>query len=145
MMRRLSLRWFIFGLALSFIATNWQGTPTARAADGSIEPVPYPVLDVPGMWHDSNAALTEFVSASPVIDHIHITDMAYLRVGWVVKVDSEQMHITDLIEGGPGNPDTMVVDRAWGGTPYREHTSTTVIEAHTVTVDVWAQNVSDPS
>lgn len=138
------LRWCFFGLAVVLIATLLQDKPTTYAAGGSIMPNPYPVMFVPGMWNNSNVALTDSIPADPSYDHIRISDWTYLQAGWVVKVDSEQMLILRLIDGGYLNPDTMVVARNWGGTSVASHTSTTVVKAHTATIDIWAQGVSDP-
>jgi hypothetical protein len=143
-MRRPPLRWCFLGLAVFLVTTLSQGTWTTYAAAGSIVPSPSTTFNVPGMWHDSGAALTDWIPGSPIYDTIHITDQSYLRVGWVVKVDNEQMRIDQLIEGGYGHPDTMVVQRGWG-TPAAEHTATTNIQAKTVTVDIMAQDVSDPN
>jgi hypothetical protein len=143
-MRRLSLRWCFLGLAVFLVATLSQGTPTTYAAAGSIVPNPAAAYAVVGAaaWHNSNATLT--AAADPSAVNIQISDQSYLREGWVVKVDSEQMLIGQLVEGGYGNPDTMVVTRAQGGTSAAAHASGTVIQAKSITVDIWAQNVSDP-
>jgi len=144
-MRRLSLRWCFLGLAVFLVTTLSQGTPTTYAAAGSIVPNPAAAYAVVGAaaWHNSNATLT--AAADPSAVNIQISDQSYLREGWVVKVDSEQMLIGQLVEGGYGNPDTMVVTRAQGGTSAAAHASGTVIQAKSITVDIWAQDVSDPA
>jgi hypothetical protein len=145
-MMRQFIRWCLFGLIVTMTTTLGRGTSTVSADSAcptcAIAPSTIATFVVPGMYFYSNVSLTAPVSGSPFAQSIHITDMSYLREGWTVKVDSELMHIRQLIDGTSGNDDTMVVDRAQGGTAAADHTSTTIVQARTVTIDIMAQNVS---
>lgn len=122
-----------------------EGTPhPAYAAATWITPSPVNTFIVNGVMYGSGATLTEAISGQPNYVNIHISDQTYLREGWVVKVDHEKMLVRDLIEGGVGNPDTMVVFRGWEGTYSAAHAQNGVIKGPTVTVDIWAKDVSDP-
>ena len=146
-MRRPTLvRFCFFALLVVLIATFAQGRTRTYADSASIGGANSPYFDIPGLYFNSYASLTEAVPGSPFYQSIHITNMSSgcLRVGWTVKVDQELMLINQLIPGTSGNPDTMVVARAQGGTAAGQHTATTIVQTRALRVDIMAQNVSYP-
>jgi hypothetical protein len=80
-----------------------------------------------------------------------ISDQGCLRVGWTIQVQDtiisqpEWMLITQLTPGTPGNPDTIVVTRAQGGTTASAHAAGVSVQTRAVTIDIMAQNVSVPT
>ena len=147
-MKRLVLQCGLLGL-LSLLAVSFgvAAPRPVRAADSTVGPVTSAFI-VPGTWLASQVGIAAFVPASHSYsyDSIQITDQSYLRPGWIVKVGDEQMYVNELIEGGAGNPpppDIMRVWRGWNGTQAVAHNQGRPIEAHTVTVDIRAQNVID--
>jgi hypothetical protein len=72
----------------------------------------------PGFQQDSGATLANDVGIHQTV--IPITDQTQLRVGWTVRVDLELMYIEALTEG---SPDTMTVQRAYGGGTPSTHSS----------------------
>jgi hypothetical protein len=57
--------------------------------------------------------------------------------------DREHMLIEHLTDGGFGNPDTMVVQRGVNGSAPGSHLSGRPIKAHTVSVSIYANSVTD--
>jgi hypothetical protein len=72
----------------------------------------------PGWLQDSGATLANDVGIYQTV--IPITDQTQLRVGWTVRVDLELMYIQALTEG---SPDTMTVQRGYGGDTPSTHSS----------------------
>lgn len=145
-MRRPTLvRFCFFALLVILVTTFAQGKTRTNAASVSLGPDNSAYFVIPGMYFSSFATLTEAVPGSPFAQSIHITDMACLRVGWTVQVDSELMLINQLIPGTSGSPDTMVVTRGRGGTTAGQHGATAIVQTRAVTVAIMAQNVSVPT
>jgi len=134
-------------LLASLIALSVLGGPsTTFAADTSVTPTPSLIFFAQGTWTDSGATLAADVDASPSTTSILISDKNFLREGWTVKVDNESMLIEQLIDGGYGKPtppDTMVVQRGVNGSAPGFHPSGRPIKAHTVSVSIYANNVTD--
>jgi len=63
---------------------------------------------------------------------IPITDQSKLKVGWIARVDFERMLITGLTDG---SPDTMTVQRGYGGDSAIEHISGSRIFASGATLE----------
>jgi len=72
----------------------------------------------PGWLQDSGATLANDVGIYQTV--IPITDQSKLKVGWTVRVDLELMYIEALTDG---SPDTMTVQRAYGGDTPSTHDS----------------------
>jgi len=137
-----------FGLLVALIATFGQGRNRTDAASTAVAASNSAYIDVPGLFFNSYASLTQAVSASDT--SINITDAGCLRVGWTVRVQDtpttpELMLITQLIPGTSGNPDTMVVTRAQGGTSAVAHAAGVPVQTRALSIDIMAQNVSDPA
>ena len=160
-MKRLFLRCGLLGLLSVLVGSMGLAGPGAAHATGgtTIGPLDPIIFLTEGSWQDSNVTLAAAVSSSPSDNQILIPDQGrsenqsylngYVRVGWTVMVDSEPMCITDIINGGddyPYPPETMVVQRAQAcggvaGVPVA-HASGAVVQAHSLTFDVYAQNVT---
>jgi hypothetical protein len=138
---RYGLLGFLGLLAISF----GLGKPTMTSAAGTtIGGQPGMLFAVAGLWNDNGVDLVGAVPNSPIYESISITDASYLRVGWIVKVGNEHMLVKQLIDN-PSGSDTMVVWRAQDGTSCISHASGEAVETHAFTVDIMANNVSDPT
>ena len=120
-----------------------SGPSTTFATVTTIDPSPSSTYLVPGSWYDSGATLSEDVQGAFYHTSILINNKIYLRVGWMIKIDYEYMLIDELIEGGPGQPDTMVVQRHQNDSVTAFHPSGRKIKAHTATVSIKANQVTD--
>jgi len=147
-MKRLILQYGLLGL-FSLLAASFgvAGPQPADAADSTVGPGTSAYM-VPGTWLDSQVRISAPVPASHQYsyDSIQISDLSYLRTDWIVRVGDEQMYVRELIEGGTGNPtppDIMKVWRGWNGTNAVAHNQGAPIDAHTVTVEIRAQNVTN--
>jgi len=128
----------------ALVALSVLGGPSTASATGtSISATPSTTFLVQGAWTDSGATLAEEMIASLYPTTVEISDKNLLREGWLIKVDSEYMLIDQLIDGGVGNPDTMVVLRGENGSVATSHPSGRMIKAHTVTISIYANEVTD--
>jgi len=84
----------------------------------------------PGWLQDSGATLANDVGIYQTV--IPITDQSKLKVGWIARVDFERMLITGLTDG---SPDTMTVERGYGGDSAIEHISGSRIFASGATLE----------
>jgi len=143
-MRNIALKHKALAVLASLIALSvLGGSSTTFAAGTSISATPGTTFLVQGAWTDSNVTLAENMIASLYPTTVKISDRNLLRVGWLIKVDSEYMLIEQLIKGAVGQPDTMVVQRAENGSVATSHPSGRMILAHTVSVSIYANNVTD--
>jgi hypothetical protein len=147
-MKRLALQCGILGLfSLLALTVGAAGQRTAYAQSPIIGQTMSSFF-VLNTWQDSKVTLLTNVVGAPTQTDVQISDQSYLRIGWTVKVDQEKMCVEQLVEGGYGQPDHMIVERGYPcqGSPtlVASHTAGTTVQAHTVTVDVLAQNVPGP-
>ena len=127
---------------LTLSALNEPGT--THAAGTSIAPSPISTFMVQGAWYDSGVTLAEDARASLYHTSILISDRSLLRENWMIKLDTEYMEILELIEGGVGQPDTMVVKkRGANGSTTAYHPMGSPIKAQTETIYIWANEVTD--
>jgi hypothetical protein len=86
----------------------------------------------PGFWGITGATLTGCAANDPVhpvpacVNYatIPINNQSKLGVGWILQVDSEKMLISTLYDG---SPDTMTVQRGYGGSTITSHSSGAII------------------
>jgi hypothetical protein len=158
-MRNIALKHKALAVLAALVALSALGGPSTTFAVGTtITPTPSgPIFFVRGTWSDSGATLKADVDESPSTTSILISDKSFLpKPGpegdcatpedCTIKVDSESMLIEQLIDGGYGNPtppDTMVVQRGVNGSVANSHLSGRPIKAHTVSVSIYANNVTD--
>jgi len=155
-MRNIALKHKALAVLASLIALSVLGGPSTTFAVGtSITSTPSgTIFLVQGAWANSGATLAADVDASPSTTSILISDKNFLPEpgpegdcatpeDCTIKVDSESMLIEQLIDGGYHQPDTMVVQRGMNGSAPGSHLSGTMINAHTVSVSIYANNVTD--
>jgi len=154
-MRNIALKHKALAVLAALVALSALGGPsTTFAAGTTITATPSSTFFVRGDWFNSGATLAANVDASPSTTSILISDKNFLpKPGaegdcatpeeCTIKVDSESMLIEELIDGGVGHPDTMVVQRGVNGSVASPHLSGTVIKAHTVAISIYANNVTD--
>jgi len=154
-MRIAALKHKALAVLTALVALSALGGPsTASAAGTSVTPTPSVIYSVPGTWSNSGATLADDTGPSPYMTSLLISDKNFLPEpgpegdcaipeDCTIRVDSESMLIEQLIDGGWGNPDTMVVQRGVNGTEPAYHYSGSPIQAHTVSASIYANGVTD--
>lgn len=134
--------WRFIGLGAAVAAALMVAGGRASADDLPYLSVPSVAL-VNGLFYDSGAVLEEDINASQV--YIKINHYRYLRVGWTIKIDSEQMLIMELInEDPPADYDTMRVFRAQNGTQGSSHSDGTAIKGYTAKAYINVNDITNP-
>jgi hypothetical protein len=114
----------------------------ALAVTSTITPSPSGVYIVKGAWYASGVTLSQDVQADPLETSILVNDKSRLRVGWVVSLGTEYVLIDQLVEGGVGHPDTMVVERGVNGSVVSFHPTGSAVKTQTVTFSIYVNNIT---
>jgi len=126
-------------LAFLVALSAFNEVPGALATNATISGVPSNTYAVTGSYSNSGVTVTEPVD--PAETNITISNRYLLGEGWTIKVDSEYMIITALL-GGPIPPYSMDVQRGVNGSTPVDHLNATPVQTGSVTIDIWANNVT---
>jgi len=143
-MRIVALKHKALAVLAALVALSALGGPsTASAAGTIITPTPPLYTFTQSAWYPSGVTLAEDVQGTPSDNSFKISDRSLLREGWMIQVGTEYMLIEFLFDGAVHQPDVMVVQRAMNGSGAVFHASGKTINAQTVTVNIYANNVTN--
>jgi hypothetical protein len=130
-------------LTAFLVAMSVLGRPDTASATGAIiTPSPSTSWIVQGTFYTTGITLAADIDSSQIdfaVSHNYV-----LHEGWLIKVNSEYMTITQIIHGHSGNPDILLVLRGQNGSTAAPHASGTPVLAQAITISILANNVSDP-
>ena len=143
-MRNIALKHKALAALAALVALSALGGPsTASAVSTGISTTPPIATFIQSAWYASGVTLAEDVQGTPSDNSFKINDKSLLREGWMIQVGVEYMFVEFLFEGGVGQPDIVVVDRAMNGSSADFHALGRAINAQTVAVNINANNVTD--